>query len=165
MVTLRPPSRNPVPATTSPASSSGTPNARVVPSMSPYTPTHTPSRPATTRAPVVRRNAVGTSPERPYPRTSIAAASASERSMASDSTGMMIPCSARIPRWPPPRSRRARLTRSTLSASCGATDRATTTAAPTSYSAEGRPLSIRFGLASAFAAPTQISMVASRSPS
>ena len=95
-----------------------------------------------------RRSPAGGTPRRcrPYPRESIAAASASERSSASTSTGIATPRSARNPRCRPPRSRRARRTRSTLSTSCGATDSATTTAVPTSYSAPGTAFSSRFGI-------------------
>ena len=64
-----------------------------------------------------------------------------------------------------PRSRRAARTRPTPSTSCGAKVSATTTATPTSYSAPGTDRSSRRGLASALAAPTQASIVASCSPS
>ncbi len=73
--------------------------------------------------------------------------------------------SARGPRPPPPRSRRARRTRWTLSTSCGATDSATVTAAPSSYSAPGSTRSARLGLARVLAAPMQHSRQASRAPS
>jgi hypothetical protein len=60
---------------------------------------------------------------------------------------------------------RARATRTTLSASCGNTDNATTTAVLTSCSADGIERRRRLGFASAFAPPTQMSIVASRIPS
>ena len=63
------------------------------------------------------------------------------------------------------RSRRARATRCTLSTSCGATDSATVTATPSSYSAPGSTCSARLGLARVLAAPMQHSRQASRSPS
>lgn len=69
------------------------------------------------------------------------------------------------PRSGRPRSRRAARIRWTLPTSDGANDRATTTATPTSYSAAGSDASSRRGFASAFAAPMQARIVASRSPS
>ncbi len=73
--------------------------------------------------------------------------------------------SARSPRRRPPRSRRARATRWTLSINCGARVTATATAIPSSYSAPGSIRSARLGLASALAAPMQQSIVPSRRPS
>ncbi len=64
-----------------------------------------------------------------------------------------------------PRRRRARRTRWPLSTSCGATVKATVTATPASWSADGTAFSKRFGSARTLAAPTQINSVARRSPS
>ena len=104
-----------------------------------------------TRASPSTRRAGGTGPARPPAR-----GSPSERSPRSLDRRLAFGTG---------RSRRARRTRTMLSASCGNTDSATTTAVLTSCSAGGIDRSSRRGLASAFAAPRQISIVASRSPS
>ncbi|ARX88480.1 hypothetical protein SMD44_07967 [Streptomyces alboflavus] len=95
----------------------------------------------------------------------MAAARRNERSRASSRTGTTTPRRARSPLVRPARRRRARCTRCTLCTSCGATLIDTVTATPSSYSAPGRTRSARLGLARVFAAPTQHSMQASRSPS
>ena len=74
----------------------------------------------------------------------------------------MIEMSPLTPGRTPPRSRRARRTRSTDSTSCGATEIAITRAVAIWWNAAGTLRSARFGLASAFAAPMQISSPASR---
>ncbi len=114
---------------------------------------------------MVRRTAAGTSAVRPYPRASIDAASATDRSSAPSSTGSPICATARTPPVGRPRSRRAVRNRTTSATMFGANVIATTTATPASYSAPGSDFSSRAGLASAFAAPTQISSVASFIPS
>ena len=83
----------------------------------------------------------------------------------SSSTGSATDGTERMPRVVSPRSCRARRTRCTLSASCGATDTETTTADPISCRADGSERSSRLGLASALAAPMQAMITASRRPS
>ncbi len=102
---------------------------------------------------------------RPYPRASIDAATETERSSAPSSTGSPIWSTALIPPVGRPRSRRAVRSRATSATMFGANVIATTTATPTSYRAPGRDFSSRAGLASEFAAPMQISRVASFAPS
>ena len=93
------------------------------------------------------------------------AARARERSSASSSTGTSSRRRRATRPDSPARSACAARTRRTLSANCGSTVTATTSAVPISYSAGGTERSSRLGLARAFAAPTQITMVASRIPS
>ncbi len=120
-------------------------------------PTHTPPSPTTISTPTSRERPGVRSPLRPYPRESIDAASRRDRSSASSSTGITSERSPRSldqrPAFGSGRSRRARRTRTMLSASCGNTDIATTTAVLTSCSAGGIDRSNRRGLARAFAAP------------
>lgn len=161
----RPPSLSPASAATSPATSSGSPYTAPCAASSPYVPAHTPSRPPRVSAFVVCRTAGGTWAVRPYPRASIDAARATERSSAPSSTGSPIWSTAATPPVGRPRSRRAVRSRTTSATMWGAKVIATTTATPTSYSAPGSDFSSRAGLASEFAAPTQISSVASFAPS
>lgn len=161
----RPPSLSPAPAATSPASSNGSPCTPPCAASSPYVPAHTPSSPPSVSTCVVRRTAGGTWAVRPYPRASIDAATATERSSAPSSTGSPIWSTARTPPVGRPRSLRAVRSRATSATMFGANVMATTTATPTSYRAPGRDFSSRAGLASEFAAPTQMSRVASFAPS
>ena len=86
-------------------------------------------------------------------------------SSAPSRTGTAEAAIARAPDVSRPRSRRAVVSRSTSATSCGVKVSATTTLTPSSYSAAGTDLRSRVGEASEFAAPTQMRIVASRSPS
>ena len=102
--------------------------------------------------------------DRAYPRESIEAARASERSRESASTGSAQVSTERTPRSSWPRSRRARRTRTTDETSWGVTVTAITIAVPTWCSEAGKQRRARFGLASALAAPKQMISAASRNP-
>lgn len=152
-------------AASSPTPSSGSPYPAPSAASSPYEPAQIPSSPPRVSTFVVRRTEAGTRAVRPYPRASIEAATAIDRSSAPSRTGRPIWRTARTPPVGLPRSRRAVRSRTTSATMFGAKVIATTTATPASYSAPGSDFSSRAGLASAFAAPTQISRVASLAPS
>ena len=78
---------------------------------------------------------------------------------------MAAPAMARGPDVLRPRRRRAVARRSTSATSCGVKVNVTTTLTPSSYRAAGTDFSSRVGEASELAAPTQMRIVASRSPS
>jgi hypothetical protein len=82
--TLRPPSRIPTADSPRPTSSIGIPmTVGAVLSSRPYIPTPAPSSPVRVSAAVARRVVGDCSTRRPYPRESIAEASASDRSRVS----------------------------------------------------------------------------------